>query len=105
MLDGTITGWGSTDKGVRNFPAGLNSVVVIGVAHINTVIGLRDGTIISIGDPEFGGLVSRTPTRTSMPTLTASETLPPTDTLTPSFTKTLTPSITLTRSRTPTRTR
>jgi alpha-tubulin suppressor-like RCC1 family protein len=105
--NGSLASWGSGSAihRVRDFPHNTTSVVAIGAANVNTIIGYRDGRIMAYGTANFGALASRTLTRTSMPTLTASNTLIPTNSLTPSNTKTMTPTITLTHSRTPTRTR
>jgi alpha-tubulin suppressor-like RCC1 family protein len=89
--NGSLMSWGSKDLDVRKFLHNTSDAVVIGVGSINTVIGYRDGRIIAYGTSNFGALITRTLTRTSMPTLTASETLIPTNSLTPSKTKTIQP--------------
>jgi alpha-tubulin suppressor-like RCC1 family protein len=62
MQDGTLFGWGRNENNQITIPKGITNAFSIGVGYVNSIIGLRDGSIIAIGAPEHGALVTRTPT-------------------------------------------
>jgi hypothetical protein len=62
MQDGTIFGWGRNEFNQATAPVGITNAFSIGVGYVNSIISLRDGSVIAIGAPENGALVTRTPT-------------------------------------------
>ncbi len=62
--NGTIVCWGRNNFGQAKIPNGISKAGAISVSYVNSVIGLRDASVIAFGDASLGALVSRTPTVT-----------------------------------------
>ncbi|MFM2032892.1 MAG: hypothetical protein RLZZ297_1657, partial [Chloroflexota bacterium] len=45
-------------------PTGYTNAFAIGVGYVNSIISMRDGSVLAIGAPEHGALITRTPTPT-----------------------------------------
>jgi hypothetical protein len=89
LLDnGTVRAWGRNNLGQLNIPARMTNVVSIAAGYQNSVFGLRNGQVITLGSSAFGARITRTPTitatasRTRTPTRTATRTPIPTATAT-----------------------
>ena len=61
--NGTVVGWGKNVDGQINIPA-ITNAISIAAGHLNSVIGLRNGSVIVLGSAALDAKVTRTPTRT-----------------------------------------
>ncbi|MFN7471015.1 MAG: RCC1 domain-containing protein [Roseiflexaceae bacterium] len=66
--DGTVFGWGSNDVNQVTLPDGLTNVFTVYAGYANSIIGLRNGGVMVLGDQSNGINASRTPTKTATPT-------------------------------------
>ena len=66
--DGTVFGWGRNDNNVYVIPPEYTDIYTVAAGYTNTILGLRNGRIIVLGDQSNGVGVSRTPTKTATPT-------------------------------------
>jgi secreted trypsin-like serine protease len=89
LLDnGTVRAWGRNNLGQLNIPSRVTNVVSIAAGYQNSVFGLRNGQVLTLGSSAFGARITRTPTitqtatRTRTPTRTATRTPLPTATAT-----------------------
>jgi secreted trypsin-like serine protease len=89
LLDnGTVRAWGRNNLGQLSIPASMTNVVSMAAGYQNSVFGLRNGQVITLGSAAFGARITRTPTitatasRTRTPTRTATRTPLPTATAT-----------------------
>jgi alpha-tubulin suppressor-like RCC1 family protein len=60
--DGSVFGWGSNDYNQLFIPAEYTDIFNAAAGYSNTILGLRNGRIIVLGDQSNGVDVSRTPT-------------------------------------------
>ena len=66
--DGTAFGWGRNDSNQITIPAGYTGFFSVNAGYANSIIGLRNGGILVLGDQTNDVGVSRTPTKTATPT-------------------------------------
>ena len=66
--DGTAFGWGRNDSNQITIPAGFTGFFSVNAGYANSIIGLRNGGILVLGDMSNDVGVSRTPTKTATPT-------------------------------------
>jgi hypothetical protein len=66
--DGTVFGWGRNVNNVYTVPAEYTDIYTVAAGYANTILGLRNGRIIVLGDQTNGIHVSRTTTKTATPT-------------------------------------
>jgi alpha-tubulin suppressor-like RCC1 family protein len=66
--DGTAFGWGRNDSNQITIPAGYKDFFSVNAGYANSIIGLRNGGILVLGDQTNDVGVSRTPTKTATPT-------------------------------------
>jgi hypothetical protein len=66
--DGTVFGWGRNENNVYVIPPEYTDIYTVAAGYANTILGLRSGRVIVIGDQTNGIDASRTPTRTATPT-------------------------------------
>jgi hypothetical protein len=50
--------------GQAKVPNGITKAGAISAGYVNSVVGLRDASVVAFGDASLGALVSRTPTVT-----------------------------------------
>jgi len=60
--DGTVFGWGSNEYNQLVIPAEYTDIYNASAGYSNTILGLRNGRIIVLGDQSNGVAASRTPT-------------------------------------------
>ena len=66
--DGNVFGWGSNDYNQLFIPAEYTDINNAYAGYSNTILGLRNGRIIVLGDQSNGVNASRTPTKSATPT-------------------------------------
>ena len=66
--DGTAFGWGRNDANQIAIPEGYRDFFSVNAGYANSIIGLRNGGILVLGDMSNDVGVSRTPTKTATPT-------------------------------------
>ena len=66
--DGTVFGWGDNGANQVTLPDGLTDVFTVYAGYANSIIGLRNGGVMVLGDQSNGINASRTPTKTATPT-------------------------------------
>jgi hypothetical protein len=66
--DGTVFGWGRNDNNVYVIPPEYKDIYTVAAGYANTILGLRSGRVIVLGDLSNDVGVSRTPTKTATPT-------------------------------------
>ena len=66
--DGTVFGWGSNEYNQLFIPAEYTDIYNASAGYSNTILGLRNGRIIVLGDQSNGVDASRTPTKSATPT-------------------------------------
>jgi alpha-tubulin suppressor-like RCC1 family protein len=66
--DGTVFGWGRNENNVYTVPAQYTDIYTVAAGYANTILGLRNGRVIVLGDQTNDVGVSRTPTKTATPT-------------------------------------
>jgi alpha-tubulin suppressor-like RCC1 family protein len=66
--DGTAFGWGRNDSNQITLPDGYRDIFSVNAGYANSVIGLRNGGILVLGDQSNDVGISRTPTKTATPT-------------------------------------
>ncbi len=66
--DGTVFGWGRNDNNVYVIPPEYTDIYTVAAGYANTILGLRNGRVVVIGDQTNGIDASRTPTKTATPT-------------------------------------
>lgn len=66
--DGTAFGWGRNDVNQITIPTGYTNFYAVNAGYANSIIGLRNGGILVLGDQSNDVGVSRTPTTTATPT-------------------------------------
>jgi alpha-tubulin suppressor-like RCC1 family protein len=66
--DGTAFGWGRNDSNQIMIPEGYKDFFSVNAGYANSIIGLRNGGILVLGDQTNDVGVSRTPTKTATPT-------------------------------------
>jgi hypothetical protein len=66
--DGTVFGWGDNSFKQLEIPAEFTDIYNASAGYTNTILGLRNGRIIVLGDQSNDVGVSRTPTKTATPT-------------------------------------
>jgi hypothetical protein len=66
--DGTVFGWGRNDNNVYVIPPEYTDIYTVAAGYTNTILGLRNGRAIVLGDQSNDVDVSRTPTKTATPT-------------------------------------
>jgi alpha-tubulin suppressor-like RCC1 family protein len=66
--DGTAFGWGRNDSNQITIPDGFTGFFSVNAGYANSIIGLRNGGILVLGDKSNDVGVSRTPTKTATPT-------------------------------------
>ena len=67
-IDGTVFGWGRNENNVYSVPAEYKDIYTVAAGYANTILGLRSGRVIVLGDQTNDVGVSRTPTKTATPT-------------------------------------
>ena len=67
-IDGTVFGWGRNENNVYSVPAEYKDIYTVAAGYANTILGLRSGRVIVLGDQSNDVGVSRTPTKTATPT-------------------------------------
>jgi alpha-tubulin suppressor-like RCC1 family protein len=65
---GKVIGWGDNGVNQLNIPTEYTDIYTVAASYTNTILGLRNGRIIVIGDQSNDVGVSRTPTQTATPT-------------------------------------
>ena len=65
--DGTAFGWGRNDANQIAIPEGYRDFFSVNAGYANSIIGLRNGGILVLGDMSNDVGVSRTPTKTATP--------------------------------------
>jgi hypothetical protein len=66
--DGSVFGWGSNDYNQLFIPTEYTNIANAYAGYSNTILGLRNGRIIVLGDQSNGVNASRTPTKSAPPT-------------------------------------
>jgi alpha-tubulin suppressor-like RCC1 family protein len=66
--DGTVIAWGRNDYNQTFIPTEYTDIYSAFAGYANTILGLRNGRIIVLGDQSNGIDASRTPTKTATPT-------------------------------------
>jgi hypothetical protein len=66
--DGTVFGWGRNVKNVYSISPEYTDIYTVAAGYTNTILGLRSGRVIVVGNPASSVDVSRTPTKTATPT-------------------------------------
>jgi len=65
---GKVYAWGDNSVNQLNIPTEYTDIYTVAASYANTILGLRNGRIIVIGDQTNDVGVSRTPTKTATPT-------------------------------------
>ncbi|MFM2032988.1 MAG: Cellulosome-anchoring protein precursor [Chloroflexota bacterium] len=66
--DGTLFGWGDNSIKQLTVPDGIGDIYTAYAGYANSIIGLRNGGVVVLGDQSNGINASRTPTNTATPT-------------------------------------
>ena len=66
--DGTVFGWGRNENNVYTVPTEYTDIFTVAAGYTNTILGLRSGRVVVLGDQSNDVGVSRTPTKTATPT-------------------------------------
>jgi alpha-tubulin suppressor-like RCC1 family protein len=61
--NGSVVGWGQNSQGQLSIPV-TNNAVSIAAGQLNSVIGLRNGSVLVLGSAALNAQKTRTPTRT-----------------------------------------
>ena len=65
--NGTVIAWGRNDYNQTYIPPEYTNIYTVATGYANTILGLRSGRIIVLGDQSNGVDVSRTTTKTATP--------------------------------------
>jgi hypothetical protein len=63
-----VFGWGRNESNVLIIPPEYKDIYTVAAGYANTVLGLRSGRVVVLGDQSNDVGVSRTPTKTATPT-------------------------------------
>jgi alpha-tubulin suppressor-like RCC1 family protein len=66
--NGEVIAWGRNDYNQTIIPPEYTDIYSAFAGYANTILGLRSGRVIVLGDQNNGVAVSRTPTKTATPT-------------------------------------
>jgi alpha-tubulin suppressor-like RCC1 family protein len=65
---GKVIGWGDNSGNQLTVPDESSDIYTVVAGYANTILGLRSGRVVVLGDQNNGVDVSRTPTKSATPT-------------------------------------